>query len=435
MRSRFLAINFNEVNILWLKKIAAIYKLKNIKKILKLNLTFTTSEKKYQNLEPWIQWPSYYQGKTLKEHKYFHLGDAKLSKSYTIYDWFQDKGENVLALAPMNCSFTPNPESLLIHDPWFNKGVINGDENLNYLWDSIRFFVNENSKSTFKIKYIITLIFGLLKFARLRNYFTYLKLLIFSVFFKWARAIFLDLFLFDIFYTLINDKKYKYSSVFLNAGAHIQHHYLYDSSVYKSDEGKHKNPLNYSSLFTKFLDPLYQIYKIYDRIAYDLLGLGKKFNIEVTTGLQQIKNPNPYYQYRIKNYEKFFRQFNINYDDLEKKMSRDIYIYFNNQESLKNAENNLNKFKVNKKPLFKIWTSKKNKSLFVKIAFQGNIDDLKNTMHGDQFLDIRRYVSIVSIENAIHQSEGWHINNFHRFKKKTIPLKDLTKELYGFKKR
>ena len=116
-------------------------------------------------------------------------------------------------------------------------------------------------------------------------------------------------------------------------------------------------------------------------------------------------------------------------------MSRDIYIYFNNQESLKNAENNLNKFKVNKNPLFKIWTSKKDKSLFVKIAFQGNIDDFKNTIHGNQILDLRKYMSIVSIENAIHQSEGWHINNFHKFKKKTTPLKDLTKELYGFKKR
>jgi hypothetical protein len=431
----YLSINLNEINLLWLKKISSKYNFKNINVLLRLNFIHTTSENKYQNLEPWIQWPTYYQGKSFEEHKCFHLGDAELSDSYSIYDWFQRKGKDVLALSPMNCTFSANDKSLLIHDPWSTKGVINGKENLNHLWDAIRFFVNENSKSTFKIKYIITLIFGLLKFARLRNYFTYLKLLIFSVFFKWARAIFLDLFLFDIFYTLIKDKKYKYSSVFLNAGAHIQHHYLYDSFVYKSDGGKHKNPLNYSSVFTKLLDPLYQIYKIYDRIAYDLLGLGKQFNIEITTGLQQIKNPNPYYQYRIKSYEKFFRLFNINYDYLEKKMSRDIYIYFNNQESLKNAENNLNKFKVNKKPLFKIWTSKKDKSLFVKIAFQGNIDDFKNTMHGNQILDLRKYVSIVSIENAIHQSEGWHINNFHRFKKKKIPLKDLTKELYGFKKR
>ena len=435
MKQKIVSINLNEVNLVWLKKTASKFNFKNIHKLLKLNFVITTSEKKYENLEPWIQWPTYYQGKSFKEHKYFHLGDANLSKSYSIYDWFQNKDENVLALSPMNCSFVTNNKSLLIHDPWSSKRVVDENKNLCKLWDSICFFVNENSNNSFKIKYLISLIFGLLKFARLRNYFTYLKLLIFSVFFKWARAIFLDLFLFDIFYTLIKDKKYKYSSVFLNAGAHIQHHYLYDSFVYKSDDGKYKNPLNYSSVFTKLLDPLFQIYKIYDRIAYDLLGLGKQFNIEITTGLQQIENPNPYFQYRIKSYEKFFRQFNINYDYLEKKMSRDIYIYFNNQESLNNAENNLNKFKVNKKPLFKIWSSKKDKSLFVKIAFQGNIDDFKNTMHDNQILDLRKYMSIVSIENAIHQSEGWHINNFHKFKKKTIPLKDLTKELYGFKKR
>lgn len=431
----FISINLNEVNLYWLKKTADKYDLKSIKNIFKFNFIFTKSEKVYKNLEPWIQWPSYYQGRSFNEHKYFHLGDANSTKSYSIYDWFQDKEENVLALAPMNCTFLTKDKSLLIHDPWSSEGVVNGNVNLNHLWDSIRFFVNENSNSTFNIKHLISLVFGLLRFARLRNYFTYLKLLFFSVFFKWARAIFLDLFLFDIFYSLTKAGKYNYSSVFLNAGAHIQHHYLYDSSVYKSDGGKHKNPLNYSSLFTKFLDPLYQVFKIYDRIAYDLLGLGKRFNIEITTGLQQIENPNPYYQYRIKSYEQFFRLININYDDFEKKMSRDMYIYFDNLENLKIAENNLIKFKVNKKPLFKIWKSKKNKSLFVKIAFQGNFDDFKNTIYGDQIWDLRKYMSIVSIENAIHQSEGWHVNNFHTFKKNKIPLKDLTKEIYGFKKR
>jgi hypothetical protein len=85
--------------------------------------------------------------------------------------------------------------------------------------------------------------------------------------------------------------------------------------------------------------------------------------------------------------------------------------------------------------LFKIWKSKKNKSLFVKIAFQGNFDDFKNTMYGDQILDLRKHMKIVSVENAIHQSEGWHVNNFYKFKKNKIALKDLTKEIYGFKKR
>lgn len=436
MKSRFIAINLNEVNIIWLKKIALKYNLKSIKKILKFNISFTESEKKYQNLEPWIQWPSYYQGKSFKEHKYFHLGDANLSKSYSIYDWFQDKDKNVLALSPMNCTFLTNDKSLLIHDPWSPKGVVNGNNNLSHLWEGIRYFINENSINyKFNFKYLFSIVIGLLKFARLKNYFTYVRLLFFSIFFKWSRAILLDLFLFDIFYSLIKTQKYKYSSVFLNAGAHIQHHYLYDSSIYKASGGKYKNPSNYSSFFTKFLDPLYQIYKIYDLIAYDLLILGKKFNIEITTGLQQIENPNPYYQYRIKKYEKFFNLISVKFAFLEKKMSRDIYIYFSNLDDLKSAEKNLSKFKVNNKSVFKIWPSKKEKSLFVKFVYRGSIDALKNVTYGDQIWDLTKYVALVSIENAIHWPEGWHVNNFHKFTKKTIPLKDLTKELYGFKKR
>ena len=336
----------------------------------------------------------------------------------------------------MNCTFLTNDKSLLIHDPWSPKGVVNGNNNLSHLWEGIRYFINENSINyKFNFKYLFSIVIGLLKFARLKNYFTYVRLLFFSIFFKWSRAILLDLFLFDIFYSLIKTQKYKYSSVFLNAGAHIQHHYLYDSSIYKASGGKYKNPSNYSSFFTKFLDPLYQIYKIYDLIAYDLLILGKKFNIEITTGLQQIENPNPYYQYRIKKYEKFFNLISVKFAFLEKKMSRDIYIYFSNLDDLKSAEKNLSKFKVNNKSVFKIWPSKKEKSLFVKFVYRGSIDALKNVTYGDQIWDLTKYVALVSIENAIHWPEGWHVNNFHKFTKKTIPLKDLTKELYGFKKR
>ena len=35
----------------------------------KYNYIETESEKKYENLEPWIQWVSFYSGKTYEEHK------------------------------------------------------------------------------------------------------------------------------------------------------------------------------------------------------------------------------------------------------------------------------------------------------------------------------------------------------------------------------
>jgi len=435
MKKNFFAINFNEVNLEWLKKTSSRFNFKNINKLLKLNFVITTSEKKYQNLEPWIQWPTYYLGKSFNEHKLFHLGDSDSFQNYSIYNFFQKNNNAILAMAPMNTSFEVKKNSLLIHDPWSKNPVINGNSNINSLWNTICYFVNENSNSSINIKFIFLLLINLFKFARLRNYQTYVKLLFLSVFFKWARAIFLDLFLFDIYYSLTKSKKYKYASIFLNAGAHIQHHYLYDSYAYKKMGGKQQNPLSYSSRFTKFFDPLYQVYKVYDHIAYDLIKLSKDNCIEVTTGLQQKENLYPYFQYRIKNYQKFFSLFNITYSHFEKKMSRDVYIYFNNNEELNTAKEKILSFSHNKKPLFKIRSSQKNMSLFMQVAYRDNLNALQNVKFLKKNVDFRDLLTIVSIENAIHQPNGWHVNNFHKFNKKKIPLKNLTKELYGFKEK
>jgi len=431
---KFISINLNEVNLKWLKEYSEIYHFDNIKKLLGWNFVQTISEKKYQHLEPWIQWPTYYLGKSYNEHKLFHLGDAEQSKNYSIFDHFQNKEKATLALAPMNCTFIPSKESLLFHDPWSKKGISSNSKFLNNFWDAICYFVNENSnESSLRIKHLYYFIIGFLKFARFNNYLHYIKLIFISIFFKWSRAILLDLLLFDIFYYFFKTKNYEFSTLFLNAGAHIQHHYFFDSKIYKMKNGKHMNPISYSSKYTKFLDPLYQIYKIYNHIALDIINLGKNNNIEVTTALQQKDNHDPYFQYRIKDIELFFSSIGLQYKHFVKKMSRDIYIFFNNRQECVLAKKMLSSFLLHNKPLFKIYVLKNN-NLFVQIIYRGNDNKLKEVIRNNKVFDFTEIFSIVSIENAIHKSDGWHINNFHKFKKNRIHLKDLTKELYGFKK-
>jgi len=435
LNKNYISIQLNEVNREWLISYAKKNNFVNIKTILSWNGVNTESEKEYSHLEPWIQWPTYYLGKSYKEHKLFHLGDVhQRKKNYSIYDYFQSLGRDVLALAPMNCSFKTNKNSLIIHDPWSNRSVKKGSKLLRQFWEVVCYFINENSNNTFKPKYLVILLISLIRFARFRNYISYIKLLFFSIFFNWSRAIFLDLLLFDVFTYLIKNGNYSYSSLFLNAGAHIQHHYLFDSFLYRNiTHGKNKNPLTYSSLFTKFLDPMYQVYKIYDHVIYDLLKLGNTFDIEITTGLQQKINPNPYFQYRIKNYDDFFNSVSLKYIRFEKKMSRDIYIFFEKKDDLDFARETLNKYKIKKQPFFKVYSSKEDLSLFVQVAYRGNISDLKNVEFDNKKINFEKLISLVSIENAIHQSVGWHVNNFHKFNKKKIPLKNLTNELYGFK--
>ena len=53
------------------------------------------------------------------------------------------------------------------------------------------------------------------------------KILYFSIKYKWVRAAFLDFLINEIHISYYNKKKPNFSSVFFNAGAHVQHHYLF----------------------------------------------------------------------------------------------------------------------------------------------------------------------------------------------------------------
>lgn len=77
-------------------------------------------------------------------------------------------------------------------------------------------------------------------------------------------------------------KKHKpdFSNLFLNSGAHIQHHYLFNSKAYQGDL---KNPDWYCSVD---FDPLIKILSEYDYQIGKLLKL-KDVKLIIATGLHQ----------------------------------------------------------------------------------------------------------------------------------------------------
>ena len=70
MKKKLILISLNELNFDILKKYLAKYNLKNFKKIID-RISETESEKEYEKLEPWIQWPSIYTGLKADDHKIF----------------------------------------------------------------------------------------------------------------------------------------------------------------------------------------------------------------------------------------------------------------------------------------------------------------------------------------------------------------------------
>ena len=80
------------------------------------------------------------------------------------------------------------------------------------------------------------------------------------------KAVVLDSLLADVHLTLWKKHKPDFSNLFLNSGAHIQHHYLFNSKAYQGDL---KNPGWYCP---DSFDPLIQILSEYDKVLWEYLG-------------------------------------------------------------------------------------------------------------------------------------------------------------------
>ena len=97
----------------------------------------------------------------------------------------------------------------------------------------------------------------------------------------WRKALFLDKLLYEIHKTLFKEKS-KFLDTFLNAGAHIQHHYFFNSPYVNSPALK--NPSWY---IEKDEDPFLEMLKIYDEMLLDLLALQ---NMEIIVARDYLKN-------------------------------------------------------------------------------------------------------------------------------------------------
>ena len=72
------------------------------RKLFQLNLITTSSERVYEQIEPWIQWPSVYTCQTYDEHQIFRLGDVVSYRGEQIFEKIEKAGFAVGCMSPMN---------------------------------------------------------------------------------------------------------------------------------------------------------------------------------------------------------------------------------------------------------------------------------------------------------------------------------------------
>ena len=374
--------------------------LPGMKHILESGLVITRAESEYDHLEPWIQWVSVHTGKEYSEHNIFRLGDFVNSKQKQFFEQVEEAGFKVGAISPMNATNKLNNPSYFIPDPWTQT---KSDKSFmsKIISKSISQSVNDNAQSKLTIKTILSLIFAFFIMVRPSKYFFMIKYALSAFGKSWRKALFLDMFLFEIHKTLHKNKKPNFSTIFLNAGAHIQHHYFFNSPYVKSKELK--NPSWY---INDNFDPMLEMLIVYDRLISDLI---KQPNSEliIATGLSQKPYTNLKFYYRLKDHKSFLDDIGIKYSDVMPRMTRDFLISFESNEDARIAEEKLSTILVNSDKQLFGEIDNRGKDIFVVLTYPLEIKDDTYIDFQDQKIALFNRVIFVAVKNGEHHSKGY----------------------------
>lgn len=375
--------------------------LPNIQLLLQQPRLETKSEKEYENIEPWIQWVSIHTGLTAKEHGVFRLGDIVNSSAEQYFENVENLGYSVGAVSPMNTSNRLKAPCYFIPDPWTQT---NPDASFwsRSLANALHQTVNDNASGKVTLQSLVTVALGLLRFARVHNYLTYLKLATGSRGRPWRKALFLDLFLHDLHLGLFKSKQPNFSTLFLNGGAHIQHHYFLNSQ-HCSRAGA-ENPPWYVKPGD---DPMAEMFTVYDRIIGDYLRL-ESTDMILATGLSQIPYKKPQYYWRLKNHADFLHMLGIDFSTILPRMTRDFVITFATEEATRQAEDRLRSITIDGSELHIFGEiDNRGNNLFVTLTWHDDVTEETTIALDGKTFYLKPHVVFVAIKNGIHSPKGY----------------------------
>jgi hypothetical protein len=362
----------------------------------------TTSEDKYDLLEPWIQWASVYSGLSASDHGVYRLGDVVGSSIPQIFEDLEALGLSVGAISPMNAANRLRKPAYFIPDPW-TQTQPDDSAVARRLTRAVSQVVNDNAKARISVESALTLGLALLQFARLSNYPLYGRLGYGAATSrKWEKPILFDLFLADLHHWLFKDKKPDFSSLFLNAGAHIQHHYLFNARRFR---GTQKNPRWY---IQEKEDPFHEVLKVYDRIAGDIMSMENVAAFFVT-GLTQKPYEETTFYWRLKDHADFLRALGVDFEAVHPRMTRDFLVVFQNSEKARRGECILRSVQVadDGVSLFEE-IDNRGDSLFVTLTYPHNITaEMRFSKGSDDFGLLLPSVAFVAIKNGHHDGLGF----------------------------
>lgn len=395
----------NELNIDFIKGYVRKGRLSNFGKLLEHGFITTTSESEYKLLEPWIQWVTVQTGKTYDEHQIFRLGDmVDRTDLYQIFEDLERSGLSVGAISPFNADNRLVNAKFFIPDPW-TQTKVSGGYIIEKLSKTVSRFVNSNASGKVGPIDIIWLLLGFIVYVRVKRWPKFLKLI--SLRKKpGVKAAILDMILLEVFVTLQKKHKPDYSHLFFNGGAHVQHHYMFNSSQYKGD---FKNPEWYCPADW---DPILMMLETYDRIIGDLLKSGER--IIGITGLHQVPHVEQTLYWRPIAHKDFLLECGLkNEFSVIPRMSRDFLIEVSDEKQALEIANHLSQFtdSVRSKAVFNI--DNRGTSLFIEVVYD---DELFERISFDgpggiSIVNLKSKLAFVAIKNGKHDGLGYLFSN------------------------
>jgi hypothetical protein len=415
----------NELNLDYIKGYVSQGKLTNFGKMLEHDVVNTTSEAEYELLEPWIQWVTVQTGKSYEEHQVFRLGDmVDRPDLRQIFEDIEKLGLSVGAISPFNADNRLASSKFFIPDPW-TQTKASGGYVIEKLSRTVSRFVNSNASGKVGPADVIWLLLGFIVYVRVKRWPKFFKLV--SLRKKpGVKAAILDMILLEVFVTLQNRHKPDYSHLFFNGGAHVQHHYMFNSSQYN---GEFKNPEWYCP---SDWDPILMMLETYDTIIGDLLESGER--ILGITGLSQIPHEEQTFYWRPTFHKDFLLEAGIKVPfKVVPRMSRDFLIEVDNEQHASKIENHLNQFidSIRQKPVFNI--DNRGNSLFVELLYDEDLIETLTFIGPDNTSigSLESKLSFVALKNGKHNEKGYLFSNYPINLPPNVPLFELKEYIIG----
>lgn len=421
MQTQLLLLELNEVNFEFIEKYAARGVLPHLARLIdRHGYQHTTSEERYEELEPWIQWVTAHTGRSFAEHRVFRLGEIVAHDIPQIWELLEQEGLRVGAVSPMNAKYRLRQPAFFVPDPW-TRTQVSGRRVLRGLYHALAQAVGDNAQGRLTPSSVCALLLGAAAYARPAMYPTYLQLALGSLGRPWRRALFLDLLLSDVFIREVRRTRPQFASLFVNAAAHIQHHYMFSAAPYT---GPHRNPDWY---IAHGLDPVREAYELYDRLVGDVQRAFPQARLMIATGLHQVPHSERTFYWRLKHHAAYLAKIGVPAVGVEPLMSRDFVVRCADAGQAQLVAQRLRTARADDGiALFEV--DERGSELFVMLAYPKEIrPGCGYSVGGERYADLHRDVVFVALKNGEHDAIGYFIDT--GLAKPSVPAQFPLKEI------